>query len=63
MIIIYLISTKMESNEGNDNNSRINEVYTGHKGVPIDIIIKVRNSICKIIIKRNNGNNYGTGFF
>ena len=52
---------------------RVNEVYTGHKPVPLNLANKVFKSICKIIIKKDeekkdnkNGNeeeNYGTGFF
>ena len=39
------------------------EICTGHKGVPIDIITKVKNSICKITIEKEKGLLYGTGFF
>ena len=35
-----------------EDNEKINEKYTGHKGVPYDIIDKARKSICKIIIKK-----------
>ena len=39
------------------------EMATSNKSVPVDIIIKARQSICKIIIKSNTGVIYGTGFF
>ena len=42
---------------------KIEEIYTGHKGVPIPIINKVYNSICKIIIQKGEITSYGTGFF
>ena len=43
--------------------SRTQEVYTGHKPVPLNIANKTLKSICKIIIKTNKGYAYGTGFF
>ena len=39
------------------------QMATSNKSVPVDIIIKARQSICKIIIKSNTGVIYGTGFF
>ena len=44
------------------NEIRVNENLTGHKAVPVEISNKVKNSICKIIIKREE-NILGTGFF
>ena len=44
-------------------NSMIDEVYTGHKPVPLNIANKVLKSICKIIITMDEGIIYGTGFF
>ena len=43
--------------------SRRDETGTGHQQVPIDLINKVRKSICKITIKNRNSDIYGTGFF
>jgi len=48
----------MESKE-----ERIEEVFTGHKPIPMKIANKVMNSICKIIIKLKKNNKSGTGFF
>ena len=42
---------------------RKEEVFTGHKPVDIDILNKVRESICKIIVNKKGKNFYGTGFF
>ena len=41
------------------------EIQTGHKSIPLDISNKVRESICKIIIKKkgDKGILYGSGFF
>ena len=39
---------------------KINELDTGHKPIPIDIVNAVNKSICKISIKKNKN---GTGFF
>ena len=45
-------------------NSKVNELSTGHKPIPINVIIKVMKSICKIIIQIGKGRlGYGTGFF
>ena len=44
-------------------NERVKEVFTGHKPVPMKIANKVMNSVCKITIKLNAGNHFGTGFF
>ena len=41
----------------------IDQVNTGHKSIPLDISNKVRESICKIIIKKEEKKRYGTGFF
>ena len=40
-----------------------NEIYLGHKPVPLDIAFKVTKSICKITIKINANVKNGTGFF
>jgi len=41
-----------------------NEVDTGHKPIPIKIVIKVMKSICKITIEKKDGKtSKGTGFF
>ena len=51
----------MEKSKGT---SKVDEIYTGHKPIPMNIAIKVMKSICKITIKEKNGNiSYGTGFF
>ena len=39
------------------------EVFTGHKPIPIKIVNKVMKSICKITVKTKEGIGYGTGFF
>ena len=39
------------------------EAYTGHKPVPVKIINKVLESICKITVETNKRKLYGTGFF
>ena len=44
-------------------NEKESEAYTGHKQIPIKIINKVLESICKITIKTKKGIIYGTGFF
>ena len=44
-------------------NCRKDEIYTGHKPIPINIINKVLKSICKINIIKNKGIQFGTGFF
>ena len=46
-----------------EKNERKDEVFTGHKPVDIDILNKVRESICKIIVNKNENQFYGTGFF
>ena len=44
--------------------TKVNENIIGEsKPVPIDIIIKVRKCICKIIFKNNGNIGYGSGFF
>ena len=53
----------MEDNYQNNPKQKIEEIYTGHRGVPISIINKVFNSICKIIIKKGERTAFGTGFF
>ena len=45
------------------NNIKEKEMLTGHKPVPIELIDKVKKSICKIIIKDKEKMNFGTGFF
>ena len=42
---------------------RKNEAYFDNKPIDIDIVIGMRKSICKIIIKKKDGILYGTGFF
>ena len=39
------------------------QICTGHKPIPLDIINKVKKSICKIKIENDGKNNYATGFF
>ena len=41
----------------------INEALIGHKPLPLDISNKVKESVCKIIIKKKGDKLYGTGFF
>ena len=53
----------MAENYQNNIEQKIDEIYTGHRGVPISIINKVFNSICKIIIKKGERTAFGTGFF
>ena len=53
----------MEDNNQDKPGQKIEEIYTGHRGVPISIINRVFNSICKIIIKKGEKTIYGTGFF
>ena len=40
-----------------------NEVFTGHKPIPLKIVNKVFKSICKITINIKDRVAYGTGFF
>ena len=47
----------------NPNEGAKNEVFTGHKPIPVKIINKVMKSICKITIETKKGKSYGTGFF
>ena len=43
---------------------KINELNTGHKPIPIDIVNAVNKSICKISIKKKDKKNENeTGFF
>ena len=51
----------MEPNKESD--PIVNEVGTGHKGIPIDLVLKVVKSICKITFSKDNKTLYGTGFF
>ena len=44
-------------------NEKESEAYTGHKQIPIKIINKVLESICKITVRTKKGILYGTGFF
>ena len=53
----------MEENYQNNIEQKIDEIYTGHRGVPISIINKVFNSICKIIIKKAQPDSCGLRFF
>ena len=39
------------------------EVFTGHKPIPVKIVNKLLKSICKIIIKTKEDIGFGTGFF
>ena len=39
------------------------EAYTGHKPIPVKIVVKVLESICKITVETKKGKIYGTGFF
>ena len=39
------------------------EVITRYKPIPLEILNKILKSICKINIKSEKGNNFGTGFF
>ena len=60
---------RQESEENtiyNDESSEdiyVNEALTGHKPVPLGISNKVKESVCKIIIKKKRAIIYGTGFF
>ena len=57
---------KKELKDEIKSNSKIetkNEVFTGHKPIPLKIANKVMKSICKISIKTKKGIFYGTGFF
>ena len=57
------IPTKKD-NENNSNKDKEEEEYNNYyKLIPINIANKVMKSICKIIIKKEENNNYGTGFF
>ena len=44
-------------------NEKGSEAYTGHKQIPIKIVNKVLESICKITVETKKGILYGTGFF
>ena len=48
--------------KGKSDNKKL-ELCTGNKSIPINIAFKALKSICKIIIKTNEGNIYRTGFF
>ena len=39
------------------------ELFTGHKPIPIKIANKIMNSICKITVEINGKISSGTGFF
>ena len=39
------------------------ELFMGHKPIPLKLVMEVKNSICKITIKKNGNMIYGTGFF
>ena len=49
--------------ENGEKSQRRDEVFTGNRAISVDIIIKVRNAICKIILKEGENECYGTGFF
>ena len=49
--------------ENGEKSQRKDEVYTGNRAISVDIIIKVRNAICKIILKQGKNKCYGTGLF
>ena len=42
---------------------RKNEAYIENKPIDIDVVIEMRKSICKIIVKKKKETLYGTGFF
>ena len=49
--------------KGNGNNQTKIPLDIGHKPIPINVIDKVKKSICKIIIEKEDSFIYGTGFF
>ena len=49
--------------ENKQNKGRLDEKQIGNKPIPLDICIKLRESICKIIIKNRENIIYGSGFF
>ena len=55
---------KREIEKNNKNANRIEEgYYTDHKPIPMNLANKTLKSICKITIKKKQGNIIGTGFF
>ena len=55
---------KSEVKSENGIGNRISEViFNDHKPVPLDLINRTSKSICKIMIKINNSDIKGTGFF
>ena len=53
----------MGNDESKEKISIKQELYKGHKPVPLKTSNKLSKSICKIIVKNNNQKKYGTGFF
>ena len=53
----------IEDNKNSKNDKYENEIYTGHKYIPLKISEKVKKSICKITIKNEGNISNGTGFF
>ena len=49
--------------ENKQNKNRLDEKQIGNKPIPLDICIKLRETICKIIIKNRENIIYGSGFF
>ena len=49
--------------ENKQNKDRLDEKQIGNKPIPLDICIKLRESICKIIIKNMENIILGSGFF
>ena len=47
----------------NGTNTGLKILIGDYKSVSLEITSKAMKSICKIIIKNNEGNDYGTGFF
>ena len=63
MYVIFFKSMSLSFKMGICETSR-DQIYTGHRPVPMNFALKALKSICKITIKLVNNNNiYGTGFF
>ena len=64
---IIVNEEKFEENEINNQNKiefkKDEGLFSDNNPIPMNIANQVLKSICKIIIKRINGNIYGTGFF
>ena len=55
---------QIENKIQNLNEKEKQELFTGHKPIPVKIVNEVLKSICKIKITfKNNKNYFGTGFF